>query len=148
VKVLIALDESPVAEHAAREAVRLFSPAGADFLVISVTPFPLVWAGDGGYGTVAPLAFTPDLVEATAEDDQYVTDRAETLGITDAETHTASGDPVQLICNAADEHDVDIIVVGSHDRSALRRLFDPSVTDGVIRATHRPVLVVSLPPAE
>lgn len=35
-KILIALDESPVSARAAREAVRLFSPAGAHFLVVNV----------------------------------------------------------------------------------------------------------------
>jgi len=40
-------------------------------------------------------------------------------------------------------HRIDIIVVGSHDKSALRRLFDPSVAAGVVRGTDVPVLVVS-----
>ena len=48
-----------------------------------------------------------------------------------------------MIAAAAEEHDVDVVVVGSHDKSALRRLFDPSVAVGVVRATSRPVLVVS-----
>ncbi|MEO8698053.1 MAG: hypothetical protein ABI658_31435 [Acidimicrobiales bacterium] len=59
-KILIALDESPVSARAAREARRLFSGEDAAFLVINVTPFPLMWAGGGGYpfgyGMVAPLA--------------------------------------------------------------------------------------------
>jgi nucleotide-binding universal stress UspA family protein len=59
-----------------------------------------------------------------------------------------TGDPVQMIREAADEHDVDVIVVGSHDKSALRRIFDPSVAAGLIRATHRPVVVVSGDPPE
>ena len=35
-KILIALDESPVSARAAREAVGLFSRAGAHFLVVNV----------------------------------------------------------------------------------------------------------------
>jgi nucleotide-binding universal stress UspA family protein len=49
----------------------------------------------------------------------------------------------------ADEHDVDVIVVGSHDKTAWRRLFDPSVAADVVRDTSRPVLVVSgTPPSD
>ena len=44
---------------------------------------------------------------------------------------------------AAEEHDVDVVVVGSHDRGMLSRLLDPSVAAGVVRGTYRPVLVVS-----
>jgi nucleotide-binding universal stress UspA family protein len=36
-----------------------------------------------------------------------------------------------------------VIVVGSHDKTLLRRLIDPSVAASVVRDTHRPVLVVS-----
>jgi hydroxyethylthiazole kinase-like sugar kinase family protein len=44
-KILIALDESPVSARAAREAVRLFSLAGAHFLVINVAAIPTAWVG-------------------------------------------------------------------------------------------------------
>jgi nucleotide-binding universal stress UspA family protein len=47
------------------------------------------------------------------------------------------------LCKVADRHDVDVIVVGSHDKTGLRRLFDPSVADGVVHRSPRPVLVVS-----
>jgi nucleotide-binding universal stress UspA family protein len=148
-KVLIALDESPVSERAAREAVRLFPEA--EFLVISVTKLPVLWAGSGGYGMVAPLTMYGagfDLDEVTAAASADLEARAEAAGVADAETLTTTGDPVLLVCEAAEEHDVDVIVVGSHDKSALRRLLDPSVAAGIVRATYRPVLVVSgEPPA-
>ncbi|MEO8698052.1 MAG: universal stress protein [Acidimicrobiales bacterium] len=63
--------------------------------------------------------------------------------MSDAEALTTTGNPVRLVCLAAEDHDVDVIVVGSHDKSALRRLIDPSVAVGIVRETYRPVLVVS-----
>ena len=143
-KILIALNESPVSERAAREAVRLFSGADAEFLVINVTRFPLMWGGGGyGYGMVAPLAMDPAWLpdDGTVENDLVA--RAEAAGLSDAEALTATGDPVRLVCLAAEEHQVDVIVVGSHDKSVLRRLIDPSVAAGIVRDTYRPVLVVS-----
>lgn len=142
-KVLIALDDSSVSMRAAREAARLFAAADPEFLVVSVTPLPVMWAGGLGYGAVAPLMMDPSWLEPTEEAEQDLASRAEAAGVADAEPHTASGDPVSVICRAAEEHDVDVIVVGSHDKSALRRLIDPSVAAAVVRETHRPVLVVS-----
>jgi universal stress protein A len=147
-KILIALDDSAVSARAAREAARLFAGAGAEFLVISVSPLPVLWAGGAGYGTVVPLVMTPPMPELDEQAEQDLIARAEAAGVLDAEAHTATGDPVGVICRAADEYDVDVIVVGSHDKSALRRLIDPSVAVGVVRETYRPVLVISgVPPS-
>jgi nucleotide-binding universal stress UspA family protein len=121
----------------------LFSAADTEFLVISVMRLPKMLAGTTGYGMVAPLTLDPASLEAGQETEADLSARAEAAGITDPEAHTESGDPVDVICRAAEEHDVDVIVVGSHDKSALRRLFEPSVAVGVARATYRPVLIIS-----
>ncbi len=142
-KILIALDESPVSARAAREAVRLFSGADVEFLVINVTRFPRMWTGGGGYGMVAPLAMDPAWLDDDRAAENDLVDRAEAAGLSDAEALTATGDPVRLVCLAAEDHGVDVIVVGSHDKSAFRRLVDPSVAAGIVRETYRPVLVVS-----
>lgn len=142
-RVLIALDESAVSVRAAREAARLFAGGDTEFLVISVSRVPLMWAGAAGYGMVATLPMDPAVLEAGQEAEEELSARAQAAGVDDAEAHTESGDPVDVICRAAEEHDVDVIVVGSHDKSALRRLVDPSVAVGVARATYRPVLIIS-----
>lgn len=46
------------------------------------------------------------------------------------------------IIDYADEHDVDLIVMGSHGRRGFRRLVLGSVTAEVVRYARRPVLVV------
>lgn len=141
-KVLIALDDSPVSARAAREAVRLFPAESTEFLVISVASLPVVWGGSAGFGMVAPLTMEQSWLQPL-ENDHELAERAEAAGIVQPEVHTATGDAVSLICRAADEHEVDVIVVGSHDKSIWRRMFDPSVAAGVVRETYRPVLVVS-----
>lgn len=148
VRVLIALDDSPVSEHAARVGVKLFQATGATFLVINVSAMPVPWVGDAGFGAVAPLALDVRWLEqqTPADDDAAEHDlmgRAATAGIPEPVPVVEIGDPVERICAAAAEHDVDVIVVGSHGKTALRRLFDPSVAEGVTRGTDLPVLVVS-----
>jgi len=142
-RVLIALDESSVSLRAAREAARLFSPCGAEFLVINVARIPVPMVTGAGFGMVTPMQADARWLMPAEENEADLAERAEQAGVPDAEPIATSGDPVRLICEAAEEHDVDVVVVGSHDKSALNRLFDPSISAQVVRDTHRPVLVVS-----
>ncbi len=147
VKVLVALDESAVSIHAAREAVRLFASSDAEFLVINVARSPTPWIYPAGYGVAA--AMPPlDLQQLAEPSESDVAATAARAGIDDAEVLTDVGDPVACICAAAEDHDVDVVVVGSHDRGVLSRLLDPSVAAGVVKGTYRPVLVVSGTPPE
>ena len=142
IRVLLALDESVASFRAAREGARLFGP-DAEFLVINVARVPTPWVPVGGFGVVSlppPAWDAQDLAPFTEEDLQR---RAGEAGADATEILTPLGDPVECICAAAEEHDVDAVVVGGHDKGFLNRLFDPSVSAGVVRGTHRPVLVVS-----
>lgn len=137
-RVLIALDSTSSSLRAARAAVRLFGDLGTEFLVINVaTPMPWIAAGAPLYPSSAVLpAFE-------APDERAVRDLVRQAGIPEAETISTAGTPVEGIVEAADAHDVDVIVVGGHDKGMLERILEPSVSQGVVRATHRPVLVVS-----
>ena len=147
-KVLIALDDSPTSARAARVAVGLFAGRpDTEFLVINVSPVPTTWAAGAAYGSVGMMMMSPRWLDPTAEDDaddeRQLIAEAAAAGVPDPEVLVSPGDPVGQICAAAAEHGADVIVVGSHDKSALRRLFDPSVAAGVVRDTYLPVLVVS-----
>lgn len=152
-KVLVALDDSPVSARAARSAARLFgSQPDTEFLVINVAAVPTPWAAGVGYGWVGPMMVDPRWFQPDPPDEddleRALLDEAAGAGLPDARPIVRAGDAVEQICAAADANHVDVIVVGSHDKSALARLFDPSVASGVVRGTHLPVVVVSgKPPA-
>ncbi|MEQ3554595.1 universal stress protein [Pseudonocardia nematodicida] len=58
------------------------------------------------------------------------------------------GDPVTVLIRAAEDRDTLMIVVGTRGEGAtatLSRLLEPSVSHGLIRHQHRPVLVVPPP---
>lgn len=55
------------------------------------------------------------------------------------------GIPAKDIVRYADEHAVDLLVLGTHGRSGFEHLFLGSVTEKVVRSTQLPVLTV--PPA-
>jgi len=142
VRVLLALDETVESFRAAREGARLFGP-DAEFLVINVAKLPAPWLPVGGFGLVSvPFPSWDDADLALFSEDE-LRERAREAGADSTEVLTSVGDPVSCICAAAEDHDVDVIVVGGHDKGFLGRLFDPSVSAGVVRGTHRAVLVVS-----
>lgn len=52
------------------------------------------------------------------------------------------GSAVANILQAADRHDADLVVLGSHGKGAHRYAFLGSVAEKVLRKSHRPVLIV------
>ena len=68
---------------------------------------------------------------------------ARAAGLEAAEAVGGRGDPAEVIAAAADRYDVDLIVVGTHERSWFSHLLRPSVSDAVTDHAHRPVLVIA-----
>lgn len=143
-KVLVALDESEVSRHAAHVAARLFAGKDVEFLAISVAQVPTAWADPFGGVYALPQSFWDNL-PAEGLSEQDIANEAKESGLSQVEPLVDVGGPVERIVAAADEHDVDLIVVGAHDKGFLRRLVDPSVSEGVVHRAHRPVLVVHEP---
>lgn len=162
-RVLIAVDDSETSISAARTAHRLFGD-GADYVVLNVAPHPMVWGDDSfQYGQVYPVAMAgvgalggfPFAIKAPAGDadgggvpvDQ-VADAVHTAegvalaaGLADATPIGDTGDAAHAIVTAAINHDADVIVIGSHDRSWFSRLVMPSVSGFVVRESNVPVLI-------
>jgi nucleotide-binding universal stress UspA family protein len=141
-KVLVALDESSASKHAARVASQLFGGPDTEFLALSVARVPTAWADPFGGVYALPQSFWDNL-PSEGMSEQEIIDVADESGIAHAEPLLDVGGPVERIIAAADEHDVDVIVVGSHDKGFLRRLIDPSISEGVVHQSNRPVLVVN-----
>lgn len=55
------------------------------------------------------------------------------------------GSPAHAICDLADEEGVDMIVMGTHGRTGLRRLLMGSVAEHVVRWANCPVLTFKMP---
>lgn len=72
-----------------------------------------------------------------------VANRAEDRGI-EVVTVIGAGKPAQMIANYTAENPVDLIVMGSHRWSGVRRILLGSITERVVRAVETPVLVVDV----
>jgi|AntDeeMinimDraft_5_1070356.scaffolds.fasta_scaffold08636_3 nucleotide-binding universal stress UspA family protein len=78
---------------------------------------------------------------------EAIEDVTERLAETDLELETAivDGTPYKEILNYGDDHDIDLVTIGTHGRTGRDRLENlGSVTERVVREADRTVLVVSI----
>lgn len=140
--VLIATDGSELSIEAARQGTTLLGLPEDVTLLTVISELPGEDAG-GFEGSV----FSAE--EQDAAWDIEMKDAGEELTRTAAELTDAKvskrieiGDVATTICRVAEELPVDVIVLGSHGRSGLKRLFLGSVSEHVVRHAPCPVLVV------
>jgi len=144
--VLIATDGSAVSIAAARRGCTLL--AAAD----KVTLLSVMTEGDPGddaggiEGSVLSpseqqAAWESELAEARAE----LASTATSLAGVPVDELVEVGDAADVICRVADRLRADIVIVGSHGRTGLGRLFLGSVSEHVVRHAPCPVLVVREP---
>jgi len=81
-----------------------------------------------------------------AEGEAYTEAIADELADAGCETVSAcvQGQPHAEILNYAGDHDIDVIMMGTHGRSGVRRQFIGSVAEKVVRSSPVPVLTVRL----
>jgi nucleotide-binding universal stress UspA family protein len=143
-KILLAVDGSPSADHAAQRAARLFG-ADAEFLAICVVPNPTMYSDPVvGFGSVyayTPLADASTIDAIKEEASETAADAMEHIGIHDAEVIASVGDPAEAILEAAEVHGVDVIVVAPSEKGWFSRLLLGSVSDTVVHRATVPVLV-------
>ena len=73
--------------------------------------------------------------------------RAKAQGMT-ADAWLLHGVPSDAIASFAADRGADLVMMGSHGRTGMKRLFIGSVAEGVMRLAPVPVLVVREPPAK
>jgi nucleotide-binding universal stress UspA family protein len=137
-RILLPTDFSETSFAAARYAVELAAKFGAELHVLHaidelVTSVPLLET----YG--AP---TREEYEAKAQamlDNWPLPDGAESLTVHRRFRH---GTPYLQILHDAQEHDVDLIVLGTHGRGLTAHLLMGSVAERVVRKSPCPVLTV------
>ena len=140
--ILLATDGSAASEHAADMALSLARAHGAKLTALYVVdPYPYL-----GIGEANPVGFDAYMSAAR--------DHAAQAHARLSQRSTAGGAPVDLqlrlvedvaavdgILQTARDEQADLIVVGSHGRTGLRRLMLGSVAGKVVAESTVPVLV-------
>jgi nucleotide-binding universal stress UspA family protein len=142
--ILHPTDLSTHSMGAFRVACALARDYGARLIVLHVAPVPTV--GAAGIVPSPPVAGS----EASADDTQKELAAAlRDFQAKDAkvpiEHRVEHGDPADVIRKVAAEARCDLIVMGTHGRTGLRRMLMGSVAEQVLRRGTCPVLIVKAP---
>ncbi len=135
-KLLLATDLSEASYSATEQAFELASRLGAALLIVSVIdPGSLLLPGGRFRARVDQVR------ERREQQAQTLVERGRRQGI-EVSFLIWTGDPGDQIVEAAEAERVDMVLVGSHGRGAVGRLFLGSVSEHVVRNAPCPVLVV------
>jgi nucleotide-binding universal stress UspA family protein len=139
-KVLIPVDDSDAARRATEHAARMApDPGGIEAILVNVRSDPEY------HGELAPLDYQK-LDRAQREAQQKflakALEHAKRIGLTRVSIDAAQGTAGDEIARIAQERGVDQIVMGTHGRGAVGRLFLGSVAQRVIHLAPMPVTVV------
>ena len=139
-KILIPLDGSKLAECALPHAESLAHKYGATLLLLSVfSPTTLV-----GRSPAEIEAFQLAMDERRSETEQYLEQVAGELKAKKIKTEIRVGiEPVvREIVDTAESREVDLVLIASHGRGGLERVFFGSVASGVLNRIERPLMVI------
>jgi nucleotide-binding universal stress UspA family protein len=89
-------------------------------------------------------AMLETLVEAGHEAVDTVTSQAEVAGVESVEGSVKEGVAHRTIISYGEDHDIDLVVMGTHGRTGLGRYMLGSVTENVVRLADVPVLTVPI----
>jgi nucleotide-binding universal stress UspA family protein len=136
-RILIAIDDSSLSAHAADVGMSLARGLGADVALVHVVDQLLAYAP----GIEIPPAQVLAAVQSAGRDLLH----AAALRLQKdppLRTFLAVGLPAYEIAKAAKEWQADLVVVGSHGHTGIKRLVLGSVAQGVLRNSPVPVVVV------
>jgi nucleotide-binding universal stress UspA family protein len=136
--ILYPTDFSEPSRYAFELAHALARDYGARLVVLHVGLPPVIAYGEG----VLPLDLDAYVLEANAKLRQIKSDDP---AVTVEHCLVMERDPVPEILRAAEAMHCELIVMGTHGRTGLRRMLMGSVAEAVLRKARCPVLTVKMP---
>ena len=138
-QILVPVDASDPSGKAVEYACRHFADASITALHVIHPPDVLM-----GHAQGAGQAFANPVERGRKDASELLenaSNEARELGVT-IETAVRSGNIEPNILTYIEEHEIDLVIIGSHGRSGLARVALGSVAEKVVRRSPVPVLVV------
>ncbi len=133
-KILIATDGSRYSELATERAIDFAKSYGGSLIVVSVVDVPAEFYAEAPAAVDKLIDNAKGFVAAARK-------KAEANYIS-ASSFVGEGDAFEIITKLADKEAIDVIIMGSHGKTGLKRLLMGSVAEKVIGHAPCPVLVV------
>lgn len=140
-RVLYATDFSPASRPALALAMRLARHDGARLLVVHVLTPPSPFAANGGPAPSSYLELLHRTRRAARHELAAWLARVRGAGLR-AQARRVEGNPSEQIVRLAGRWHADLIVIGTHGRTGVRRFMMGSVAERVVQRSPRPVLTV------
>jgi nucleotide-binding universal stress UspA family protein len=145
-KILVPIDGSETARKALEYAVNLAKQTGSTIILLSVIDKSPYYGAQTVRAVSTPTHLLENLEDYFRQTAEAYVEEAEGLCKSKevgSQKIIKAGHPVEEIIKAAESSKADLIVMGSHGKSALRAAFLGSTTIGVMhRESKFPVLVV------
>ena len=138
-RVLVPYDGSPLSRRALEHALETF-PAADITAIHVVNPVDSILDVEAG-GLPVAEGWYDDALEESRSTLETATELASEHDV-DLNTVTRTGRPAREILAYADEHDTTHVVMGSHGRDGIERVFLGSVAETVTRRSRIPVTIV------
>lgn len=137
-RILVPTDFSKPSERALEQAIVMARTFGARLMLLHVWSLPYTVYSEG-------LTWPVDQMERAAQKalDEAHAKAKKLYPQTDAILR--QGGEWQEIIEAVTEHDIDLVVMGTHGRRGLPHLFMGSVAERVVRMSPVPVMTVGEP---
>jgi len=137
-RILVAVEELPLAECVFKRGVSLAKEFGAKLALVHVVNIPTsVGSIDAGILPEEAMDFSKNAGQNLLKNlvDQY----SEGLNI---EEFLPIGSPVEEVVTVSEEFDADLLIVGTHARSGLSKFFLGSVEEQLVSKVPCEVLVI------
>jgi nucleotide-binding universal stress UspA family protein len=145
-QILIPTDGSDTAKPAVEMALNLAETYDARLHALFIVDQPTSVSGTGeGFTGLDNLL--NELEEEGHQATDTIAEQATDSNI-EAETAVQRGNPHDDILSYATGHNIDLIVMGTHGRTGVKRALVGSVTEDVVRHSEIPVLTVHQEPEE
>lgn len=133
-RILVATDGSSSANEALRQGIRLTRENQGLLTVVYVIPTHI-----GGIGF-----FRNDFKRVFREEGRKILEQAKEMAEKESvpvKTHMEEGYPFEKIVELAKDTNTELIIIGSHGRTGLKKILLGSVAERVIKNAPCPVLV-------
>ena len=151
-KVLIGIDDSKHAEHAAEYGFDIARKFGAEVGLVNIIEPVIIPQNPGGMDPIMGASMVGagieemeilDIQKSQSENtfDRIIKELSGGMPVTHFTEYGSSADG---IISCSKEFKADLIVIGTHSRTGFDRLFMGSVSEHVVRHAEVPVLVVPM----
>lgn len=138
-RILIATDDSEPARKAVSEAITQADAFGATLHAVSV-----IESAEPRPGYDDPNAESGEGHNAEQAVQRVVSESNDRGLEQDVVSAVVRGQPASAVLQYTSEHDIDLIVVGTHARTGIDRLVVGSVAERIIRDSPVPVVTVAV----